>query len=303
MEPRYKTFPPGIRHLRVPVASRRGALAGIALYPACRSRASWVQRLAWELVTWLGPRALPGRSRPWEPPFGDETWISLIQQWQERLGSYDGIAVYQRSQPGRSGFGVLLLQRGDPISFIKIRRGSEVGERERRVLEVVRDARPRWFSAPLPMAEGWIDGWHWLAMSAIPPEIHRVPVDPPLKEIVQDIEESLACLPRNPGVPEDWKPMHGDLAPWNLRQLSSGRLVLLDWERAGYGPPGADRVYYVASESAVGGFCPPATRDRSAVAYWLRVIDSEGSGRRDARMSISLKRALTEMNERSKGSP
>jgi aminoglycoside phosphotransferase (APT) family kinase protein len=66
--------------------------------------------------------------------------------------------------------------------------------------------------------------------------------------------------------------MHGDLTPWNLRQRTDGTLFLIDWEDAGWAPPGADEVYYWATEGFLSGgemLLEPA----EAREYWIKVLD------------------------------
>jgi thiamine kinase-like enzyme len=57
---------------------------------------------------------------------------------------------------------------------------------------------------------------------------------------------------RPAGTPDHWSACHGDLTPWNLRIGDrSGTPWLLDWETAGWAPPGFDEVYFLASTSAI----------------------------------------------------
>ncbi|WP_375485186.1 phosphotransferase family protein [uncultured Jatrophihabitans sp.] len=59
-----------------------------------------------------------------------------------------------------------------------------------------------------------------------------------------------AVVPRPPGVPEHWVPSHGDLNPWNLRRARTGDW-LIDWEDAGWAPPGTDEVYFSATSATL----------------------------------------------------
>ena len=79
----------------------------------------------------------------------------------------------------------------------------------------------------------------------------------------------LAGLDRPENAPNDWEPFHGDFTPWNLRQIGNAAPWLIDWEDAGWGPPGADRVFYIASAYAVGRSVGEMPNDASqAVRYW-----------------------------------
>jgi hypothetical protein len=75
----------------------------------------------------------------------------------------------------------------------------------------------------------------------------------------------------DPSPHSGWVPQHGDLAPWNLRCTDRG-LALVDWETAGYAPPGTDAAHLALTSVAVrGGTAPPieptvAAHLRSAIA-------------------------------------
>jgi aminoglycoside phosphotransferase (APT) family kinase protein len=95
--------------------------------------------------------------------------------------------------------------------------------------------------------------------------------------------------------------MHGDFTPWNLRSSPGGQLTLVDWEEAGWGPPGADEVLYRAVSGALtrrpvtglGGaveavdFWTERVADRLAAggdedrAFGQRLLEVLGGARRD----------------------
>src|SRR4051812_25209257 len=95
MAPRYKDFPPGWNHIKVPMSSRRAALAGLSLYAACRPTALWSQRVAWVCIKIFGPRALPGRSVNWGALARPE-WMELSEVWRRELGRFDEVAGFAR---------------------------------------------------------------------------------------------------------------------------------------------------------------------------------------------------------------
>jgi aminoglycoside phosphotransferase (APT) family kinase protein len=88
--------------------------------------------------------------------------------------------------------------------------------------------------------------------------------------VVEEIAAALRTLPRAAETPPHWRPMHGDLTPWNLRRLDAGPMILFDWEDAGWGPPGADEVLFRATEAALGsGRKGNDERDHEeALAFW-----------------------------------
>ena len=77
MDGRYKDFPPGWGHLRIPTSSRRAALAALAMHSPCKRRGVYFQRAAWIVSSLLGPKALLGREAPWNPPMEEGLWAEL----------------------------------------------------------------------------------------------------------------------------------------------------------------------------------------------------------------------------------
>ncbi len=98
--------------------------------------------------------------------------------------------------------------------------------------------------------------------------------------------------------------MHGDLSVWNLRECVGGGPVptLVDWEYAGWGPPGADWTWYRASAAAVTGVLSPAPADEEAALYWERWVRSwYAAGQKDRRDRALLLDALGRMRVRASG--
>jgi phosphotransferase family enzyme len=293
--PRYKDFPPGWGHITVPTSSRSAALAGLGLYSPCRRSAAWAQWAARACVMLFGPAALPGRSFPWVPVSPAE-WSELSDAWRRELGAFDEMAGYSRLQASRTGMAVLLLRAGSPIAFVKLRQGeSESLFNERRALDAVWNYQPRAFQVPKPLQSGYAAGWHYLVSTPLPPGLHRPPSNPPLAEILGQLEAALACLPRPSGVPDHWRPMHGDFAPWNLRQLPRGPLVLVDWENAGWGPPGADEVLYRATWAALRHRSPDRCDARESVQFWRERLLAQPENVRDHRLAQALGETLDRM--------
>ena len=292
---RYKDFPPGWGHIKVPMSSRRAALAGLGLYSACRRRALWAQRAASAFVAIFGPEALPGRSFPWIPLSGME-WLELSDAWRRELGSFDGMAGYIRLQTSPTGLALLLLREGASIAFAKLRQGNCGSlSNERRALDAVWSYRPRAFQVPEPLLSGSAGRWDYLLSAPLPAGLHRPPRNPPLRPILEEIQAALAGLPRPPGTPDHWCPMHGDFSPWNLRQVRGGSLVLIDWENAGWAPVGADEVFYRATWTAL-GYRPVARCDRhEAVQFWLERVAAHPMNSRDHRLALALREILGRM--------
>jgi aminoglycoside phosphotransferase (APT) family kinase protein len=131
----------------------------------------------------------------------------------------------------------------------------------------------------------------------LPPGRHHPPEDPPLPALLAEIDTALSDLPRPTGTPSHWRPMHGDFAPWNLRRLRDRSLTLIDWEDAGWGPPGADEVFYRATAAALWGTHPGPSNAPEAVAYWKRRVQSQAATARERRLANALDHALRRMTE------
>ena len=291
----YKSFPPGRGQLRIPLSSRGAALAGLSLYATCRPTATFAHRAAWMCVTLLGPRAIVGRTDAWQP-MDDDAWGSLAATWRREIGDFDDVAGYSRTDVSRGGLSLLLLQEGEPLAFVKLRDGDfDSLERERAAAEVAWNFAPRSFSVPEPLSAGRVAGWSFFAVRALPAQLHRTPAAPPIDAIADEIGFALGALPRPSAAPPHWRPMHGDFTPWNLRQLATGELMLLDWEEAGWGPPGADAVMYRAAASALSQAIPAPCNDGEAIQFWRDRISKRDGDARDRRLDQGMLRALAEM--------
>lgn len=299
MKEQFKRFPPGWGHVRVPTSSKRAALAGISMYAACRITGVWGQRLVWAGVTLLGPHIIPSRNTRWEPPIEPDTWRELLLLWRAELGNFDSMVVYERPQAGRGGLAVLPLSDGDPIAFVKLRDDGEPLRIEAQALTSLLSMGPRTFSIPRPLATGRTGRWHHLICTPLPRGVHRVPSSPELDTILEEIEAGLSSIPRPSGIPHHWRPMHGDFTPWNLRQFSEGGLLLIDWEESGWGPPGADRVLYLASEAAVRRRSLTVSPYQEAVRFWSERVASRPIEDRDHRLTRGLIGSLNRMEARS----
>jgi glycosyltransferase involved in cell wall biosynthesis len=297
----YKDFPPGWGHIKVPMSSRRAALAGLGLYSACRARALWTQRAAGLVAAIFGPGALWGRSFAWSPMMTAAEWEELASLWRGELGTFDDMAGYSRLQASRGGLALLLLRKGAPIAFVKLRQGDAAElANEWRALTAVEQYRPRAFQAPAPLRFGSVGGWNWLAAAPLPSGLHRPSQRPPLPEILGEIAAALAGSHRPLGTPDHWRPMHGDFAPWNLRQLRGKSLALVDWEQAGWAPPAADEVFYQATSAVLGRGLPGHCDAAEAIRYWRDRI-SLPENPRDERLRAGLRDILGRMEERCRG--
>jgi hypothetical protein len=120
-----------------------------------------------------------------------------------------------------------------------------------------------------------VDGWHWVGFHTIATRPHapvrRAP-DGFFAEVTGLVE---AVVDRPSGTPGHWRGGHGDLTPWNLRRSGTGAW-LIDWEDAGWLPPGSDQVYFAAVVAALRGgparTLDIATEHPEAAERWSAVV-------------------------------
>jgi hypothetical protein len=269
-------------------------LAGLSLYTPCRRSAVAAQHLLWVLVAGGGRFGLPGRRSGWLPPTGWEVWSELWERWCRELGDLDGVAVYQRRLPWLDAFSVLLLHRGRPVAFLKVRRDHRQLDVARQALAALVDADV--MRVPTVMATGAAQGWAWLALAPMPAWPHRPARHAPLSRITGVIQQRLDGVLDRTACPGHWRPMHGDFTPWNLRTVGLRQLWLLDWDDAGWGPPDADLAYYEATNASVRG-SRPAPASPESVAFWLERLSRRAMDHDDVVPFEALRAVLRSMSD------
>lgn len=297
-----RSFPPGLNHISIPLTSRATALAGIAMYSACRRGPLVAQNAVWWGVRVLGAWALPGRTAPDDPPVPAETWQQLLAEWKGHLGDFDTTLLYGRVQSNRSGFATLLMRGDTALAFIKVQRASESKlSRSEEALRLIERAAPHSFLSPRVLASGQAAEWSYLLLEALPARPHRPATNPPLGVIIDEIQAALQGLAKADNVLDHWLPVHGDLTPWNLRTIPHFGLTLIDWEDAGWGPPGADEVFYRATESAFHKPGPLSNDNREAIRYWMdRFSQRTGEQREKSGLGKSVRATLQKMERSSR---
>lgn len=294
--PSHKSFPPGLGQLQVPVSSKAAALAGISMYTPCRPKGRLAHRVAWAGLSAFGPAVLPGRSCPLRLPVSADRWLALSEQWKEKISPFDDIVLYNRLQSNRPGFIALLLQAGNPVAFLKCHpSGGRELDIEAAAVNMACRAAPSEFTAPAVIGRTSAEGWDTLAFEPLPPRLHRPLRAFPADALFDDIARCLHSLPRPAQTPSHWIPSHGDCTPWNLRRVSTGAVVLLDWERASLAPPGSDRVLYAATATAVLGLKPPKLDYPEAVTYWQDRFGESPLEARDRALRHGTLQALEEL--------
>ena len=293
----YVRFPPWRGQLLLPLASAAAFRATLAMYPACRPAAAWAQRAAWI----LGPRGWRGATEVHDgAPVADrEAWSDLQGVLRREVGAWDEMGLYVRPQASRPGGALLLLRGGTPLAFVKV--APTLGgtlARESAALEGAAALRPLYYRVCRPLAHGRVQDWSYLAMEPLPPRPHRVPRRPPLAAILTEVRAALRHLPSSPSTPPHWVPVHGDFAPWNLRDVPGWGRALFDWEGAGWAPPGADLLWYRLTERAVRGGhgrIPEHEAPPEAVHHWTRLLRQRAA--EDGREQ-GLRRSLLALLER-----
>lgn len=285
---RYVAFPPPSGPLSVPTSSRRALRAGVSLWSASRLRARILQRAYW-LVGGLGaPSLIPGRRHSAAGLIRAEAEHDHDLAWREWFGDFDERAVYRPPQEDRAGVALLLLHAGRPRGFVKFRPNWDAGPEHRATSRL---GRAETFIAPKVVGLLQAEGWTSLGFEALPGRIHSPRVSAPLEAISEEISELVRL---DSPCPPGWRPMHGDMGPWNLRRVPGMGTVLFDWENVGPAPPHSDLVFYLAAARAVG---VPVRKtwevDADAVSFWRdRISQRFGTGRRDDRLAAEMMRAL-----------
>jgi peptidoglycan/xylan/chitin deacetylase (PgdA/CDA1 family) len=289
----FKAFPPRWGNELVPVGTREDALAGLTMYAASRPMAVVVQRLVWSATRLVGPWIIPSMRTAFSPPVDETHWDDLLEVWREEFGPFDAFAVHRPRDTRRFGLALLLLRQGRPQAFLKLRtdaKGSSVLKNEYHTMGIVRATNPASFGVVEPLVFGKLGESSYLASAPLPEGIHRTPVRPPLESIIAEIQSVCGSLKRPEGTPQHWVPMHGDLTPWNLRRFAGGNLFLLDWEKAGWGPPGSDFVLYTAASRVLGlrgreSLVRRSSQYDEAIGYWLQRWDARVGSRREEAIS------------------
>ncbi|MDH2428937.1 phosphotransferase [Sphaerisporangium sp. TRM90804] len=283
MAGRYLAYPPGRGNVLIPAGDRRSAAAGLSLVTLSKPLPLAAQLVLHAATRALGPRVLPGRRREWRPPVEEGAWAAISARVAALTGPFDGTAGYLRPQASRAGGAALLLLRaGRPIGFLKVRESPAELEREAAALAAFEPGDDVGFRVPGVLGSGSVGQLWWLLLSPMEPVPARPVREVAVERLAANIGSRLARrLARPPGVPEHWQPMHGDLTPWNLRHTRGRVPWLIDWEDAGYAPPHADEVYYLATRLAVYGGRPPARAYGEAAGYWHERVSRRASEDRE----------------------
>jgi hypothetical protein len=267
----------------------------MTLYTAARPLPVIAQQLLWLAARATAGRTARGEVRRWSPPLREAAMDHLWTEVGKLAGAHaDGIAVYERLQADRAAL-TFLYCAGPASLLVRVRPSPAELDAELRVSRAFAARPATSFQVPALAGSGEIDGWHWTAHQAIAARPHRPVRRPPIRlfDEVGDLVERI--LPRPASVPAHWRGAHGDVTPWNLRRSGDARW-LIDWEDAGYAPPGADFVYFEAVRAAIGRGRSRACGERYAEAreYWREVVGRRAVAPVERKLAARLRAALAE---------
>lgn len=263
-------------HIWVPRSSGRAAAAGMSMHSPCRPVAVFAQRALYGAVRLLGPRVLPGKRASWVDPLPHDTWETFVDEWRQLFGTWDSAALYRRPQSHRTGFAILLLRDGRGAGFVRVTTSCDAAQKEFVVMRGVYRARPTTFTVARPAGWGATDEWAWLATESVPNyplgAVKRADTRTTVITEIGDILDDV--LVRTEDTPADWRGSHGDLSPWNLRTEVGGAVRVIDWEDAGFAPPGVDELYGALTAYLTFGSPISCSPSQEAAAWLRRVISA-----------------------------
>ncbi len=286
----------GSGRLVIPIDMGRSSRHGLALWSATSRRATTARRVADLSLSSLGPRLTPGRrvTVRWPEILGEAEWREIGQHIASFLASFEHVVSYQPPQETRAGMALLLVGSGKPLAFVKIRQREDPNlVRETDVLEVLAGGtRDVW--TPRVLGTGTTRTWRYVVTDPLPSARHMPCFRLPDNGLVDWYQESIKSVLEIG--PQGLVPMHGDFAPWNVRRLPDGRIAIIDWEDAGWGPSGADLAYLSAAGRAMRRRAAESrTHSSEAAAFWRQHLErSDPSGRRDQILRDRMLSALTD---------
>ena len=241
------------------------------MHSPCKTSKVWAQRALYAAVRVFGPAVIPGDRAPWTDVIDESLWRELSNEWEPLIGDIDAAALYTRPQSERHGWSALLFRRGIAIAFARVDPDWTRIRSEFEVLNLVHAAKPRTFQVVRPIGAGQAGSRSWMLSTSVPNyPLGAVRKRATRSRVATEISEILSVrLPRPDGVPAHWTPAHGDFSPWNTRTQLSGVVRVIDWEDAGYAPPGLDDLYGdVTAFATFGGERPRPTIPETRA--WLR---------------------------------
>ena len=204
-----------------------------------------VGQAANQLTGWLTSRAIhlvPGKNVEWHPPIDRtelEAWLNDVAgALQSRVVSW---VVQLPADRRRRRFNLLLLdEQRIPVGFAKFTTNVS-NQLAISVMSSFSEQSPYSFWAPAMVLNGRIGEYSFVVSTSMPNQRHRPAKLTPQQRhlIIHEVQERFAHLVSKPSVV-----VHGDFAPWNVRELRDGRVALVDWEETTAGVLAADELWW-----------------------------------------------------------
>jgi glycosyltransferase involved in cell wall biosynthesis len=260
--------------------SPRALSNGVLVYAFGRRISPLVQRgIALMVRLPVIRRLVAERRSRIDPVCGWDVWDIIVQQLQQDTNRIVGHWLHLHSQwekPRSSAIG--LDGHGHPEFFLMI---EAFHASSRGPLRPVSS-----FRVPACTASFRVGKWS-VRQHELLPRYHRPATwnRERIGQVAADICLALAgALERPADIPSHWRPMHGDLVPWNLREDGRGQLWLMDWEDSGWGPPLADVLRFVVAYQSLAPSTPariaarvreilgaePCEAIQEAASFWVR---------------------------------
>lgn len=223
------------------------------MHSACRPLPVLAANFIGELSR-VSVRLVPGIAAELQLPIPAGSWKRFIHSLEETAHSViSDMIVMRPSDRRRARLMFLALDsRRIPLLFVKLTRNppNSLADQMLKKLDQLEASfwYPRargsgtleddagvkwWYSIDEPMPQGP----HWPARLS---PAYRRHVAATISQLAEPPEPNLFAI-------------HGDLAPWNVRQIGGGRRAIIDWENATWAPAGADEMWHAVTHSLIGG--------------------------------------------------
>lgn len=216
--------------------------AGLWMHAACRPVALVANNLTGRLAK-VSVRLVPSRKTEFVPWVPIDTWHQIASALAIREGQ---IVAFRPSDARRARMLLLTLdQHQKPIVLAKI---SKLPPNPLADLALSRLQGNTSFRVPKVRDVWEIDDW-WVSIEdPLPPGPHR-------PSRLTPVQRFKLCSAIARSVPEQASAteaiIHGDFAPWNVRQFAKTGLAILDWDDACRGPRAADALWHVISSRLI----------------------------------------------------
>lgn len=212
--------------------------AGLWMHAACRPVTLAGNNLIGHLAK-VSVHLVPSRKTEFVPWLPNHTWQQIASTLRLREGH---IVAFRPSDARRARMLLLTLdQHQRPVSLAKI---SKQPPNPLADLAVSRLQSNTSFRVPKVRDVWEVDGWWVSVEDPLPQGPHRPSRLTPVQRF-----ELCSAIARS--VPEEASAthaiIHGDFAPWNVREFAKTGLAILDWDDACRGPRASDALWYAIS--------------------------------------------------------